>query len=95
MAPGRAQIPQAGVQISTLLSRHTALIHYSQYTVLQSHNVVSAYFASKQMLPFGFAREYISPGWHSLFHVDAGKVCVELEEEPSTNKSSRGSHRGH
>ena len=28
------------------------------YTAVQSHKAVSAYFTSKQILPFGFAQQY-------------------------------------
>ena len=36
---------------------------HSKYTAVQSQKEVSAYFTSKQIMPFGFAEQY------SMYHV--------------------------
>ena len=43
------------------------LCHTDRNTAVQSHKAVTAYFSSKQLLPFGFARQNSNWGKHK-FH---------------------------
>ena len=52
------------------------------YTVVQSQKAVSAYFTSKQILPFGFAEQYsrdeLWKGYYNMSHATKPSVYLDL-----------------
>ena len=59
MIPEWAQLAARRVSGNTAIQRGTLWPSSCSYAAVQSQNAVSAYFASKQILPFGFTERYV------------------------------------
>ena len=51
------------------------LVEHGSYAAVQSQKAVSAYFASKQILPFGFAERYTCSMLLIVNHIQIGHRC--------------------